>query len=178
VAEGWRSITIWSNTGRTRFFLIPDDQQPQPGDFVIRTITDRKLTVDPVYRAHYEVTEDQPKLWLESEFENILDSTRGAVDRFIDKLRGVDADRLAPLRSAVEDLDKTFALTGGNIRNACIHAAFSALANDREAITRRDLLDGIAREYQKLAKPITQGEFGETFYRWALQHVLAPVATG
>jgi AAA+ superfamily predicted ATPase len=67
-----------------------------------------------------------------------------------------------------------FALTGGNIRNAVIDAAFRALAGGSEKIGLRDLIDAIGREYQKVGKPITQGEFGAEFYSWVLADILAP----
>jgi SpoVK/Ycf46/Vps4 family AAA+-type ATPase len=67
-----------------------------------------------------------------------------------------------------------FALTGGNIRNATLDAAFRALAAGREKIGLRDLVDSIGREYQKVGKPITQGEFGVQFYGWVLADILAP----
>ncbi|HEY0382762.1 MAG TPA: ATP-binding protein [Candidatus Elarobacter sp.] len=67
-----------------------------------------------------------------------------------------------------------FALTGGSMRNASVDAAFRALAAGRKTIGVRDLLDAVAREYQKLGKPITQGEFGPEFYGWALQDILDP----
>ena len=71
-----------------------------------------------------------------------------------------------------------FPLTGGNIRNASIEAAFRALGAGREKIAIRDLVDSIAREYQKLGKPITQGEFGAEYYGWVLADILAPAPTG
>jgi AAA+ superfamily predicted ATPase len=67
-----------------------------------------------------------------------------------------------------------FALTGGNIRNAVIDAAFRALAGGSEKIGLRDLVDAIGREYQKVGKPITQGEFGAEFYKWVVADILAP----
>jgi SpoVK/Ycf46/Vps4 family AAA+-type ATPase len=78
----------------------------------------------------------------------------------------------------LQDIASRFALTGGNMRNASIDAAFRALAAGREKIGIRDLVDAIAREYQKVAKPITQGEFGVEFYGWALADILAPAPTG
>jgi len=74
----------------------------------------------------------------------------------------------------LESLASRFALTGGNIRNATIDAAFRALAADREKIEIRDLIDSIGREYQKVGKPITQGEFGVEFYNWMVADILAP----
>ena len=78
----------------------------------------------------------------------------------------------------LQDIASRFALTGGNMRNASIDAAFRALAAGREKIGIRDLVDAIAREYQKVAKPITQGEFGVEFYGWALADILAPAPAG
>ena len=78
----------------------------------------------------------------------------------------------------LQAISDRFALTGGNMRNASIEAAFRALGAGREKITVRDLVDSIAREYQKLGKPITQGEFGSEFYGWALADILAPVPIG
>lgn len=71
-----------------------------------------------------------------------------------------------------------FAITGGNIRNIVIDAAFRALADHRAGITLRDLVDSIAREYQKIGKPITQGDFGKEFFGWVVADILSPPAEG
>ncbi len=81
--------------------------------------------------------------------------------------------------NGVDDMDlqgiaARFALTGGNIRNAVIDAAFRALAVGSEKIGLRDVVDAIGREYQKVGKPITQGEFGAEFYNWVVADILAP----
>lgn len=67
-----------------------------------------------------------------------------------------------------------FALTGGSMRNSSIDAAFRALSAGRENIVLRDLLDAVAREYQKVGKPITLGEFGAEYYSWVLRDILDP----
>lgn len=74
-------------------------------------------------------------------------------------------------------LAERFAITGGNIRNIVIDAAFRALAATRAAINVRDLVDGVAREYQKMGKPITQGDFGEEFFGWVMADILSPHAS-
>jgi SpoVK/Ycf46/Vps4 family AAA+-type ATPase len=78
----------------------------------------------------------------------------------------------------LQDLADRFAITGGNIRNIVIDAAFRALAARRSAITLRDLVDAVAREYQKVGKPITQGDFGEAFFGWVVADILSPRAAG
>ncbi len=74
----------------------------------------------------------------------------------------------------LQNIAARFALTGGNIRNASIDAAFRALAAGREQIVLHDVVDSVAREYQKVGKPITQGEFGAEFYAWVLADILVP----
>jgi hypothetical protein len=75
-------------------------------------------------------------------------------------------------------LAERFRLAGGSIRNIVIDAAFRALADaDRlkqepAQITLRHLVLGTAREYQKMGKPLTKGEFGEDFYPWVKEIIL------
>lgn len=80
-------------------------------------------------------------------------------------------------KEELRDIAGRFAITGGSIRNIVIDAAFRALAANHESITIRDLVASIAREYQKIGKPITQGDFGEKFFRWVMEDILAPHAT-
>lgn len=89
-------------------------------------------------------------------------------------------ERLLPARSrsavSAEDLDdvaQRFELTGGNIRNAVLDACYRAVDNDDDSITTRHLIASTAREYQKISRPVTQGDFGR-FYDWAMEDVIAP----
>ena len=61
-----------------------------------------------------------------------------------------------------------FRLAGGNIRNIVVDAGFRAPHGGMQplTITLEHLVLSIAREYQKLGKPITRGEFGEPFFTW------------
>jgi hypothetical protein len=79
---------------------------------------------------------------------------------------GVDAPDLG-------ELAQRFELTGGSIRNVVLDACFRALEGGAAAITTRQLIAGTAREYQKMSRPVTQGEFGR-FYSWAMRDVIAP----
>ena len=63
-----------------------------------------------------------------------------------------------------EDVDLTrladrFALPGGSIKNCALDAALAAAAEQRP-VAMRDLVGAVAREYEKLGKPVTQAEFG------------------
>ena len=72
-------------------------------------------------------------------------------------------------------LGARFRLSGGNIKNIVIDAAFRALGETGPAapvIRLRHLIAAVAREYQKLGKPITKSDFGETFYGWVEADIL------
>ncbi|HKQ04347.1 MAG TPA: hypothetical protein VJ464_04390 [Blastocatellia bacterium] len=81
------NFSLWTDTARTRFFLIPDDKQFPLGDFVLRTLTGREMEVDPTALAEYEISEQEAKGWLKGEFGKMLDGARAVADRFIEKLR-------------------------------------------------------------------------------------------
>ena len=68
------------------------------------------------------------------------------------KAAGIDLDFLA----------RRFSLTGGNIRNVAVGAAFLA-ADDGRAISMEDLVRETAREYRKLGRLCTEAEFGSWF---------------
>lgn len=65
-------------------------------------------------------------------------------------------------RDADLDLDflaRQFKLSGGNIKNVALAAAFLA-AEDDSAVTMAHLVRATRREYQKLGKPLTEAELG------------------
>jgi hypothetical protein len=100
-------MTLWSNSVRSRFFLIPDDNSLPPGDFVLRTITGREQRVASAALAPFEVSEEQAKEWLKDEFGKILDNARGGVNRFLEKLRSGPGkpDRISDLRELLDRIE-------------------------------------------------------------------------
>jgi len=56
-------------------------------------------------------------------------------------------------------LARSFRLSGGNVRNVCLAAAYLAAADDRP-LRMADLIHGTAREYQKLGRLCVEAEFG------------------
>lgn len=49
--------TLYASDDRKRFFHVPDDASLPPGDFVVRSLTGKKLSADPVALDVYEVPE-------------------------------------------------------------------------------------------------------------------------
>jgi hypothetical protein len=68
-----------------------------------------------------------------------------------------------------------FELTGGSIRNAVMDSAVRALASNSTVIRTRHVVVSVARELQKLGRPVTRSEFGLDFYDWASRDILSPV---
>jgi SpoVK/Ycf46/Vps4 family AAA+-type ATPase len=60
----------------------------------------------------------------------------------------------------LEFLAKRFKLSGGDIRNICVAAAFLAAASDRP-VSMSDLIRATEREYQKLGRLTVEAEFGK-----------------
>ena len=67
-------------------------------------------------------------------------------------------------RSSDVDLEflARFELSGGNVHNACLDAAFAAAAGDR-SVVMTDLVRGVAAEYSKLGHMCVEAEF-EPYY--------------
>jgi hypothetical protein len=83
-------------------------------------------------------------------------------------LRGMlPAEVPRPADEELEAIASRFRLSGGNLRNVVIDAAFRALAeahDDHPEISLRHLVIGTAREYQKLGRPVAKADFGEELY--------------
>jgi hypothetical protein len=73
----------------------------------------------------------------------------------------------------IAEIAQRFELSGGLIKNAVLDACFRAVEQSPSKLTTRQLIASTAREYQKVARPVTRGEFGR-FYDWALADVIAP----
>jgi SpoVK/Ycf46/Vps4 family AAA+-type ATPase len=72
---------------------------------------------------------------------------------------------LVPELPVVDDIDfdflaRQFRISGGNIRNVCVMAAYLAAAEDR-AVCMADLVRATEREYRKLGRLTVEAEFGE-----------------
>ena len=74
---------------------------------------------------------------------------------------------LVPGLPVADDIDldflaRQFRISGGNIRNVCVMAAYLAAAEDR-AVGMADLVRATEREYRKLGRLTVEAEFGEYF---------------
>jgi len=72
--------------------------------------------------------------------------------------------REAPLKNSIDltFMAKQFKITGGNIKNIALSAAFLAAENGGN-ISMENLIRGTKREYQKMGKLCTEGDFAHYF---------------
>ena len=89
------SPTLWSDVERSRFFLIPGDRQIPPGDFPLRTITGRQMEVEPNALAPFEISREEAKTWLNSQFGQVLEEAKGKLTNYLRNL-GKSASKSQP----------------------------------------------------------------------------------
>lgn len=72
-----------------------------------------------------------------------------------------------PPERELRELAERFPLSGGEIKNAVVDAAFRALSengDERPVITVRHLVQAVAQGYRQSGKVISRGDFGEAYY--------------
>ena len=75
--------TLWSNSSRTRHFLIPDDVSITSGDFEIRTVFGESKSVDADQLTLLEVDREQAKQWVKDQLGGVFDELKeGLASRF------------------------------------------------------------------------------------------------
>ncbi len=105
---------------------------------------------------------------------NVDDAFTRRLDAIIDFPMPDEGDRrrlwlanLPPTLPRAGDIDvdflaRRFRVSGGNIRNICVTAAYLAAAAGRH-VSMADLIRGTDREYRKLGRLTVEAEFGEYF---------------
>lgn len=78
--------TLWSDLERSRFFLIPSDRKISPGDFPLRTITGRQMEVDPNALETLEISREEAKNWLNSQFGQVIEEAKGKLTNYLSNL--------------------------------------------------------------------------------------------
>lgn len=74
-----KSKKLWSNTSRTRHFLIPDEVELPAGTFELRTLTGRNKHIDQASIVQYEVTHEQAQTWLKDQFAQVIDTAKESI---------------------------------------------------------------------------------------------------
>jgi SpoVK/Ycf46/Vps4 family AAA+-type ATPase len=120
---------------------------------VVIITTNFRQNMDPAFLRRIHLSVDFPRPDAEARFEILLGMFPAGIPR--------------PPDAELRTLAQQFTLTGGNIKNAVVDAAFRAMADagpEGPQITIRHLVLGIAREWQKMGRALTKGDFGARYY--------------
>jgi hypothetical protein len=137
----------------------------------VRDARDRYANVEVAYLLQRMERFDGLAILTTNLRANLDDAFIRRIDVIVDFPMPEEEDRRALWRihlppelpqSADIDLDfmaRRFRMSGGNIRNVCVTAAFLAADADR-AVEMADLIRGTEREYRKLGRLTVEDEFG------------------
>jgi hypothetical protein len=117
-------------------------------DGVAILTTNLRSNVDEAFTRRLDAVIDFPM----PEEEDRLRLWRNNLPETVPQQDGLDLEFLA----------RAFKLSGGNIRNVCVAAAYYAAAEDR-AVGMADLIRATEREYRKLGRLLVEAEFGRYF---------------
>ncbi|MBA2382979.1 MAG: ATP-binding protein [Chloroflexi bacterium] len=140
----------------------------------VRDARDRYANVEVAYLLQRMERFDGLAVLTTNMRANIDEAFTRRIDAVVDFPVPEDEDRLSLWRMHLPeslpqraDLDlefmaRRFRLSGGNIRNVSLSAAFLAAEGDRP-VSMADLIRGTEREYQKLGRLTVEAEFGPYF---------------
>jgi hypothetical protein len=96
--------SLWMDSTRSHYFLIPNDQELSRGDFIILTLNGDEKKVDYNALNSWEIPESQAKAYLQAEMTQALDEAKNAFSNFLElELQTSQEVSLNPLPSS----DKT-----------------------------------------------------------------------
>ena len=74
--------SLWTNSNRSRYFLIPNNQNLTPGNFTIQTLTGISKQVDVTALTPLEITAVQAQPYIQAEIDRALKQTKEAFGPF------------------------------------------------------------------------------------------------
>ena len=78
---------LWFNPDRTRYFLIPNDRELSPGEFILCRGVSHQMSVDEIALQPYEITREAARAHLDSQAEHVLDEAKSSVLNFLEQFK-------------------------------------------------------------------------------------------
>jgi hypothetical protein len=75
--------SLWINATRTRYFLIPDDQEIRNGDFILYTLTGDEKKVDPAALESFEIAQEEANSHLQTEMSKAMEQAKSAITNLL-----------------------------------------------------------------------------------------------
>lgn len=76
-------LSLWTNSQRSRYFLIPDNQKLARGNFLICTLTGTEKKVMQTAIAPFEISESEAKAYLQSEMNQAMQEAKTAFSNLV-----------------------------------------------------------------------------------------------
>jgi hypothetical protein len=127
--------------------------------------TNYRENIDPAFFRRMQVLIDFPRPDPAGRL-SILEGLFAGIKLSIADVAGRVAETPDAVRAVLKPVADRFELSGGNLKNVVVDAAFRAVANTTTGptVTIRELLLGVARETQKEGKPLSVVTFGKEWY--------------
>jgi hypothetical protein len=127
--------------------------------------TNFKENIDPAFFRRIQVLIEFPRPDAAARL-NILAGLFSGTRLAVADAAGRIDDHPDAVRAVLKPIADRFDLSGGNLKNVVLDAAFRAVANQQPVptVSVRELLLGVARELQKEGKPISVVTFGKDWY--------------
>ncbi|MCP4535605.1 MAG: hypothetical protein GY832_00490 [Chloroflexi bacterium] len=88
-------LSLWTNNGQTKYYLIPPDQLLPDGDFTIRTSTGQEQAVDATAAAIFEITKEQAEQHIQSQMDQALEGVKDVLGDFMGMMQQEAKQRAA-----------------------------------------------------------------------------------
>lgn len=151
----------WANSGVNELMQRIDEYR---GTVILTT--NFRQNIDPAFYNRVQVMIEFPKPDAAARL-NILEGMFAGTSAAVADEAGNHAEGRDAVRAVLKPIADRFDLTGGNLRNAVLDAVFRAAAGAAEqlvVVTPRELVLGVAREFQKNGNPPTVTIFGRDWF--------------
>ena len=131
--------TVWFDTDRTRYFVIPDDEVVSPGELFLRSARGAQRLVDAELVAAYEVPKEEAVRLMRVEFDEAVGRVKGSLGELFnlggrrEGGKGMDGDQI------IRGLGKVFGTAVTAVQETLTNPAVAANARGRAQHVAEDL---------------------------------------
>ncbi|WP_413167570.1 hypothetical protein ACL6C3_12930 [Capilliphycus salinus ALCB114379] len=76
-------LTLWTDSTRSHYFLIPNDRELPNGDFILFTLNGSEKQVDATALTSFEISESEAKAYLQTEMNQAFEEAKNAFSNFM-----------------------------------------------------------------------------------------------
>jgi ElaB/YqjD/DUF883 family membrane-anchored ribosome-binding protein len=77
-------LTVWTDSTRSHYFLIPDHQELPSGEFILYNLNGKEKKVDSTALTSFEIPDLEAKAYLQAEMSQALEEAKNAFSNFLE----------------------------------------------------------------------------------------------